>query len=130
MLRAAERAAAVFAASLRNITGQVQFLIDSDLDVAVVPTGSGGLPREEDDLCAAYLAAALLDEGFAADSRSLEHVSRWARRPVSVCAEGASAAFLRRAGHVEDLEFVLSHVDDLAAAFPMTGSRIDCVPVP
>lgn len=124
LLRAAEGAAAVYAACLRNTSAQIEELIARGLDVAVVPAGTRGRPRDEDDLCAAYIAAGLLATGFRADEATTAHVARWAGRPATACADGASAAFLRRAGHVDDLDFVLSHVDDLAAVFPVTGPDI------
>jgi 2-phosphosulfolactate phosphatase len=131
MLCAASAADALFAACLRNITAQIEHLLslDMDLDVAVVPAGTGGEPREEDDLGAAYIAAGLRAGGLQADAATLEHVSAWATRSVDVCGEGPSAAFLRRAGHVDDLEFVLSHVDDLGAVFPVSGGSLTHEPV-
>jgi 2-phosphosulfolactate phosphatase len=129
LLCAASHAGVAFAACLRNVTAQVERLLSLNHDVAIIPAGTGGRPREEDDLCAAYLAAGLLDAGFHADGATAEHVSEWARRPVSVCADGASAEFLRQAGSADDLDFVLSHVDDLVAAFPIRGPGLACEPV-
>jgi 2-phosphosulfolactate phosphatase len=130
LLRSAAEAPAVFAACLRNISAQVQRLVELGRDVTILPAGTRGAPREEDDLCAAYLAAGLSDAGLQPDGPAREHIARWAHLPVSTCAEGASAAFLRRAGHTDDLEFVLSHVDDLAATFPLEERRVRCEPVP
>lgn len=129
LLRSAEGAPAVFAACLRNITAQVERLAELGRDVTIVPAGTRGSPREEDDLCAAYLAARLADVGWRPDGPAREHIARWAHLPVSVCADGPSAAFLRGAGHSDDLDFVLSHVDDLAAAFPLEGRLVRFEPV-
>lgn len=124
LLCAAAGADAVFAACLRNTTAQVAELSALGLDVLIVPAGTRGRPRDEDDLCAGYLAAGLLDAGLRADRATADHVAAWAGRPVDVCADGRSAAFLRSAGHRDDVEFVLSHVDDLAAVFPVRGGAV------
>jgi 2-phosphosulfolactate phosphatase len=65
-------------------------------------------------MCCAWLAAELTELGFVAeDERTAEIIWRWRGVPVSSCAEGRSAQYLRRSNQLHDLEFVLTHVNDL-----------------
>ena len=41
---------------------------------------------------------------------------------------GASAEYLRRSGQLDDLEFILGHVDDLDATFELNGRGLVMVP--
>lgn len=111
-------AGAVYAACLRNLTAQVVHLAAHHPQVAVIGAGSKGEFREEDQLACARIAAGLLDVGYrAGDARTLEVVERWRDAPVEVCAGGRSAEYLRRTGQLEDLEFVVTHIDDLDGVF-------------
>jgi 2-phosphosulfolactate phosphatase len=114
LLRQACSAAAVFAACLRNVSAQVEHLLGLDLNVAVIGAGTRGERRQEDDLGCARIAAGLVAAGYAADSATRDVIDLLAHAPVDWCASGSSAAFLRRVGRQEDIDFVLSHVDDLA----------------
>jgi len=57
-------------------------------------------------------------------------IDRWAGAELEVIAAGESAAYLRRTGQVEDLAFVLSHVDDVDAAFLLLDGEVVPVVVP
>jgi 2-phosphosulfolactate phosphatase len=112
----ARGAEAVYVACLRNVRAQVALAARHE-NVAVVGAGTRGEFREEDQLCCAWIAGALVDAGFDADSRTLKLVERWRASPVEAIVESDSAEYLRRSGQEEDLEFVLSHVDDVDAGF-------------
>ena len=43
---------------------------------------------------------------------------------MEACGQGHSAEYLRKTGQVSDLEFILEHVDDLDAVFPLTGGEV------
>ena len=47
------------------------------------------------------------------DDKTAELVNRWKDKPVTVCAEGKSAEYLRKTGQTKDLDFILRHVNDL-----------------
>ena len=69
-------------------------------------------------MCCAWVAQALMEEGYSAqDQRTVEIVERWRGKPPDACAQGNSAAYLRKSGQTRDLEFTLAHVNDLGAAF-------------
>lgn len=130
LLCEARRARTVFAACLRNVSAQADHLAPGDGPVAVLGAGSRGEFRDEDALCCAWIAEALLARGFdAADERTEALVAQWSGADVHVCAEGHSAEYLRRTGQVSDLEFILSHVDDLAAVFPLVAGELSMLAV-
>jgi 2-phosphosulfolactate phosphatase len=124
----ARLAPAAYAACLRNITAMAEHLAATGGPVAVIGAGSRNEFRDEDALCCSWIAAALLERGFAAaDERTEQHIERWRGAPVEVCAEGHSAEYLRRTGQVSDLEFILAHVDDLDAVFPLAGGEVGMI---
>jgi 2-phosphosulfolactate phosphatase len=129
LLYEAASAGAVYAASLRNVTAQVLYIAAHHPRVAVIGAGSKGEFREEDQLGCARIAAGLLDVGYrAGDGRTLEVVERWRDEPVEVCAGGRSAEYLRRTGQLEDLEFVLTHIDDVDGVFCFEEGELRQVP--
>jgi 2-phosphosulfolactate phosphatase len=121
--------AAVYVACLRNWSAQVAHLTARPGPVAVLGAGSGGEFREEDRLCCAWIAAGLIDAGFEPlDDSTGGLVEDWRDAPVDSIRESASAAYLRRSGHLADLEFVLAHVDDLDRVFAREGREVVGVP--
>lgn len=114
LICAAEGAVAAYVACLRNYHAQIAHLAAHHTAVAVIGAGSRNEFREEDQLCCAWIAAGLLDAGFEpADGRTLAIVERWRNAPVEAIIDGASAEYLRRTEQTRDLDFVLSHVDDV-----------------
>jgi 2-phosphosulfolactate phosphatase len=119
---------AVYAACLRNLTAQVARLAGRHERVAVIGAGARGQFRAEDQLACARIAAGLADAGYRRSGPTAELVERWRDAPVEVIAGGASADYLRRTGQVDDLEFILAHVDDLDATFELNGRGLVMVP--
>lgn len=124
LLRQACAADAVYAACLRNVSAQVRQLLALDLDVAVIGAGTRGERRQEDDLGCARVASGLVAAGYAADPATLEVIDLCGSAPVDWCASGSSAAFLRRVGHQDDIDFVLAHVDDLDLVCEVRGAAV------
>ncbi len=124
LLRQARSADAVYAACLRNVSAQVRHLLALDLDVAVIGAGTRGERRQEDDLGSARIAAGLVAAGYVADVATQRLIERFGRAPTDVCASGRSAAFLRGVGHQDDIDFVLSHVDDLDLVCEVRGAAV------
>lgn len=116
---AGERGEASYAACLRNASAQAEWLLRRHRRVALLGAGAQGGFRIEDQYCCARIAATLLRAGYCPVGMTREVVERWAALPVDVIAGGRSAAFLRRTGQLEDLDFVLSRVDDIPAVFPL-----------
>jgi 2-phosphosulfolactate phosphatase len=121
----ADSAGAVYAASLRNLTAQVAHLAAHHPRVAVIGAGSKGEFRREDQFGCARIAAGLIEAGYrAGDEGTLEIVERWRDEPVEACAGGRSAEYLRRTGQLEDLEFVLTRIDDVDGVFRFTDGEL------
>jgi 2-phosphosulfolactate phosphatase len=110
----ADKSQAVYVTCLRNFKKQAEHLLSYHSTVAIIGAGSRGEFREEDQLCCAWIAEILLHGGYEPqDATTAEIVQRWSGAPVESIANGASAEYLRNTGQTRDLEFVLSHVNDL-----------------
>ncbi|MGH7905687.1 MAG: 2-phosphosulfolactate phosphatase [Candidatus Binataceae bacterium] len=122
----ASKCGAVFLACLRNYASAARFLAHFP-NVAVIGAGSKNEFREEDQMCCAWIAERLLDRGYVPGGRdTLEAVRRWSGKPVDAWLGNKSAAYLRRSGQLDDLCFILDHVDDLSASFTLRHGEV-CV---
>ena len=118
-------AEAVYAASLRNYRAQARYAAAYHPRIAVIGAGSRGEFREEDQLCCAWIAAELLRMGYEPhDGQTSDIIDRWTDVSVDAVAHGASADYLRRTDQLRDLDFVLTHIDDLDEVFAVEGGRI------
>ena len=125
LLHEATSAGTVFAACLRNVSAQVAHLVAHHPHVAVIGAGTKGEFRREDQLGCALIAAGLLDAGYdPQDAATVDVVDRWRAAPVAECASGRSADYLRRTGQLDDLQFVLTRVDDVDAVFQFDGDEL------
>lgn len=124
LLRHPERREATYAACLRNVSAQAQWLVERHPRVALVGAGSRGEFREEDQYGCARIALHLLEAGYRPDAATSELVRRWAGLPPAAFLASPSVAYLRRTGQTEDLDFVLEHDDDVAAVFPLEGREL------
>jgi 2-phosphosulfolactate phosphatase len=112
-------------ACLRNWSAQARELVALRPDeVLLLGAESRGEFREEDKLCCAWIAAALLDSGYQPDPASRRLVEDWSGAPVNRITDGKSAIYLRESGQSEDLEFILGHVADLEATFEMRADEV------
>jgi 2-phosphosulfolactate phosphatase len=119
---------AVHAACLRNLTAQVRRLATGHWHVAVIGAGSRGEFRDEDQWACARIAAGLVEAGYRPSGPTAKMLDRWRDVPVEVLEGGASADYLRRSDRLDDLDFVLGHVDDLDATFELNGRGLEMVP--
>jgi phosphosulfolactate phosphohydrolase-like enzyme len=104
----------VYVACLRNISATVRHISLRHRNVLILDATNDGDVRCEDKMAAGRLAAALADVGFEpAGLGTRETIARWAGADIALAAWGRSAEDLRRRRREADLEFVLSHVDDL-----------------
>ena len=110
---------AVYAACLRNVAAQIDQLIGRHDRVAVIGAGARGEFREEDQLVCARIADGLMRAGYQPLQRTARIVTRWRDAPVHAVLGGKSAAFLRRTGQVADLDFIASHIEDVAETFEL-----------
>jgi len=121
-------AEAVYAGCLRNVSALVRHLAASHDRIAVIGAGARGEFREEDQLGAAWIAGGLVDAGFEpADVRTRELVDRWRDAPIESILSSGSVEYLRSSGQVDDLDFVLDHVDDIDGVWALHD--VELVPV-
>lgn len=119
-----------YVACLRNYGAIVNHLATRHSHVAVIGAGTRGEFREEDQMCAAWIAEGLIKAGYKPeDDETIEIVKRWSGVPADACANGNSAAYLRKSGQVKDLEFILSHVNDIDSAFTVKHDEVVRIPV-
>jgi 2-phosphosulfolactate phosphatase len=105
---------ALYVGCLRNYRALIAHLAAHPSKVALLGAGTRGEFREEDQLCCAWIAEGLISQGYRPENEmTARMVERWSGAPVDVISAGNSAAYLRRSGQVQDLDFILAHVDDL-----------------
>jgi 2-phosphosulfolactate phosphatase len=124
VLCGAGRDQVVYAACLRNYRAQAEALAARHPTVAIVGAGARGEFRLEDQVVCAWIAELLVDRGYEPLGGTAELIRRWSGAPVETIARGNSAAYLRETGQVEDLDFILAHVDDVQAAFRLHGGEL------
>jgi 2-phosphosulfolactate phosphatase len=113
---------------LRNARAQAAYLAGQGRDVIVLGAASRGEFRDEDRLCAARVARALVERGYeVADSSTAQVIEQFGDAPDDVFVDGRSAAYLRDTGQERDLEFVLEHVDDLVSVFVVRQGEVRAV---
>jgi 2-phosphosulfolactate phosphatase len=124
MMEAASRGACR-AACLRNAGAQAAQLAREGADAVILGADSRGEFREEDRLCAARIARPLLEAGHSAGDRlTAEIIERWGDAPDDALLQSRSARYLRETAQEHDLEFVLEHIDDLAATFSLADGEL------
>ena len=124
MMEAASRGACR-AACLRNAGAQAAQLAREGADAVILGADSRGEFREEDRLCAARIARPLLEAGHSAGDRlTAEIIERWGDAPDDALLQSRSARYLRETAQEHDLEFVLEHIDDLAATFSLSDGAV------
>lgn len=129
LLRDAAQRAGVYAACLRNARATAAHLARLHRRVAVIGAGTRGEFRGEDQLGCARIAAGLIEAGFRPLGDTADVVARWRDLPVEAIAYGRSATYLRRTGQLDDIEFVLTHEDDVDAVFPLQSRTLATVSV-
>ncbi|MBI5235111.1 MAG: 2-phosphosulfolactate phosphatase [Deltaproteobacteria bacterium] len=105
---------AVYAGCFRNFSAVAERVALRHETVAVIGAGTRGQFRREDQMGCALVAERLVELGYTPGSRQTEEaILRWKGRDFSLIRSGKSAEYLKRTGQERDLEFVLSHIDDL-----------------
>jgi 2-phosphosulfolactate phosphatase len=103
----------VYAGCLRNVRALAAHLL-RHRRVVLLGAPSRGEFREEDRLCCARIARALVEGGFSVeDDATAELIAEWSEAPTEALLGGRSAQWLFETGQRADLEFICQHVDDL-----------------
>lgn len=130
LIHASRGCEASYVACLRNYSAQIQYLIGRHAKVAVIGAGTRGEFREEDQMCCAWIAKGLIKAGYQPGNRNTEElVERWSAAPADGFLGSKSVEYLRRSDQLRDLEYVLSHIDDIPAAFMLKDQEILMIPV-
>jgi 2-phosphosulfolactate phosphatase len=109
----------------RNWKATVRALAAEGRSVMVIGAGTRGQFREEDQMCSAWIAAGLLDKGYSpGDSSTEELIGKWRYAQPSDFLISDSVSYLRRSNQMRDLDFILSHFDDIDSAFKVVGDQI------
>jgi 2-phosphosulfolactate phosphatase len=125
LIAAPPRAEQVYVASLRNWRAQAAWMVGRHERVVVLGAGTRGEFREEDQLCCAWIARELVAAGYHVhDERTRKIIARWSEEPVESLLVSPSVTYLRETGQEDDLDFVMTHVDDVDGAFVMRGNRL------
>jgi phosphosulfolactate phosphohydrolase-like enzyme len=105
---------AAYVACLRNLEATANELARRHSGVVILAAGNHGELCAEDQMAAAWLAVRLRSRGFALDGRgTFEEVKRWTSFDPSLVSLSRSAARLRGHGQGAEVDFVVSHVDEL-----------------
>jgi 2-phosphosulfolactate phosphatase len=130
VIHESRRCVAGYVGCLRNYSAQSAYLAGRYPKVALIGAGSRGEFREEDQLCCAWIAEGLMRSGYEPlNEETRKIVERWSGARPDAFVGGKSVEYLRRSGQLEDLDFILSHIDDLNAAFRFEGEEVVMVPV-
>lgn len=130
LMRAIRDSDAAYVACFRNAQATARHLAARDAPVTVIGAGNRGEFREEDQMCCAWLALALLVEGFSPEDRETQDLARrWQFASPSDLCVSRSVAYLRRTHQLRDLAFILKHFGDVDRAFRIAGDEIVGVPV-
>lgn len=129
VLYEARECGAAYAACLRNYTAQVRFLAAHHPKVAVIGAGTRGEFREEDQVCCAWIAEGLMNAGYTPCGKwTGKLVERWSGAPLDSILVSKSVEYLAKTEQLNDLDFILDHVDDLDAVFKLTDDELTIVP--
>lgn len=121
----AEECQAVYVACLRNYSAQIAYLAAHHPLVAVIGAGARGEFREEDQLCCAWIAGGLLAAGYQAqDAKTSTIIDQWRGAPIDAIVNSPSAAYLRNSGQSTDLEYILTHIDDLSEVYRFEHDQV------
>ena len=129
LICAAAGCQAVYLACFRNCASLSRYLLGRHARIAVIGAGSRNEFREEDQMCCALIAEELINGGYEPENHeTLEIVEHWRSALPSACASGKSAVYLRSSGQLNDLEFILSHINDVNAVFKLEHDEIVMLP--
>lgn len=128
VIHEAARCEATYLACFRCHSVLAGYLAGRHARVALIGAGTKGEFREEDQICCAWIAHALITLGYAAGSSlTAEVVQRWRGAPPHACLCSRSVDFLKRTGQSRDLGFILAHIDDLNQVFEVRNGEVRAV---
>jgi 2-phosphosulfolactate phosphatase len=119
-------ASSVYVACLRNLGATAEHLAGAEGRVALIGAGTRGEPRPEDQMACALIGGLLWERGYQPeDARTAREVAEWRGATPERLLTSPSTTWLVEAGHQQDVEFVLAHVDDVAAVAVYNGQLVN-----
>ena len=92
---------ATYLGCFRNHSVLADYLAERHARVAIIGAGSQGEFREEDQICCAWIAAALMSRGYLPENpETAAIVGRWRDAPPDACLCSRSVDFLKRTGRL------------------------------
>jgi 2-phosphosulfolactate phosphatase len=114
LLHYARGSQAVYIACLRNYAAVANYVAARHTQVAVIGAGCKGEFREEDQLCCAWIAARLKKANYKIlDNKTAALIERWESALPTAFLASKSVDYLRKTSQLDDLEFILSRIDDI-----------------
>ena len=93
--------------------------------IALLGAATRGEFREEDRICCAWIARDLVACGYAPGNRATaELIDTWGGATAMDCLASNSVAYLQRSGQMDDLAFILEHVNDIEESFVFSGNQV------
>ena len=121
----AARVSPTYVACLRNVSATVQALAGRHQHILLAGADSRGQFREEDQLCCVRIAAGLLECGYElSDTPTQSLHALWSEAPDDAFMLSRSVSYLRRTDQLDDLHFVLDHIDDYDSALVMSDGQV------
>ena len=117
---------AVYLACFRNYEAVARRLVEEKhRRIAIIGAGSRQEFREEDQIGCAWIAAHLVQAGYAIrDNNTAAVIDRWASAQAVDCLVSHSVDYLRRSAQLEDVEFILDRVNDLDEVSTFDGTEV------
>ena len=125
LICAGKNSQSMYVACLRNWRAAARRLEGRHRKIAVIGAGARGEFREEDQLCCAWIAEELLSLGYKPlDAKTADIIRKWSGVPLGEITQGASANYLRRTNQTRDLDFILSHINDLDRVYRLEEGQV------
>jgi 2-phosphosulfolactate phosphatase len=119
-----------YIACFRNYSATIDYLAQNYNSAVLIGAGTRGEFREEDQMCCAWIAQGLMEAGFTPNDRVTQRlVHRWRGAPKDAFLMSRSVDYLRRSDQLQDLNFILSHFDDIDTAYRLNADEISPVRV-
>lgn len=116
---------AMYVACLRNYTALTTYLAAHHPTIALIGAGARNEFREEDQLCCAWIAEGLVKAGYEPENeRTISIIEQWSGVPVDAICHGKSAEYLRKSGQSRDLDYILTHIDDLDEVYRFERGQV------
>lgn len=116
---------AAYVACFRNYRSLAEHLARTHEKVSIIGAGTRGEFREEDQMCAAWIAEMLAQAGFAPeDTQTAQLIGAWSGAAPNAFLTSKSVAYLRASNQLKDLDFILAHFDDVNAVCTLQRGEI------